>query len=127
MPRFARLLAPFLFCLLLMPVAQAAERFVPGIADLPLMDGLAVPDADADAAVAFDAPGGRVVDVAAVGKVKWADVVGFYSDTLAQLGWVLIGRADEVMVFEREDEKLTLERAKAAAGETTVRFNLGPR
>ncbi|WP_445680552.1 hypothetical protein [Radicibacter daui] len=126
MPRLSRLLAAFLLCLLPL-AAGAAERFVPGIADLPLMDGLAVPDADADAAVAFDAPGGRVVDVAAAGKVKWADVVRFYSDTLAQLGWVQIGRTDEVMVFEREDEKLTLERAKVAAGETTVRFNLGPR
>jgi hypothetical protein len=125
--RVCRLLAALLLALMLVPQAHAAERFVPGIADLPLMDGLDVPDADAQAAVAFDVPGGRVIDVAATGKVAWADVVRFYSDTLSQLGWTLIGRVDEVMVFEREDEKLTVERATAPGGKAQVRFNLGPR
>jgi hypothetical protein len=113
------------FAVFVLP-AQAADHFVPGIDDLPLMPGLV---AVTNESTVFDAPGGRIVDAWAEGSVSRDAVRSFYSTTLPQLGW----RAGEPDLFRREGETLKLEfpatrpsgRA-ATGGRLLVRFYLAP-
>lgn len=108
------------FCLavLLSGQAGAADGFLTGIPDLPLMDGLTEIDA---AGVVFDTPEGRIVRAMASGPVRRAAVLRFYAGALPQLGWRAIGGRR----FEREGERLELELADQAGG-LTVRFSLSP-
>ncbi|MEX2616151.1 MAG: hypothetical protein WD767_08655 [Alphaproteobacteria bacterium] len=95
-----------------------AEDFIEGFEDVPVMPGMAV---DADTAIAFDTPAGRIVEAYAAGNVSAAAIRKFYDDTLPQLGWVRVG----VLAFQREGEALALELIKK--DETiTVRFRLAP-
>src|SRR5690348_4153867 len=82
--------------------AAAADRFVAGIDDLPLMAGLA-PVAGQN--VVFDAPGGRVVEAWAQGSVSREAVLSFYGSTLPQLGWTTSAPG----LFRRDGETLRLE------------------
>jgi hypothetical protein len=70
----------------------------------------------------FDAPSGRVVDATAQGRVSRADILAFYTRTLAELGW----RGEGEGKFAREGEKLTIEFPAPAGGVTRVRFFLRP-
>ena len=97
----------------------AQQQFFTAVADLPLMPGLADP---ADAALVFDAPGGRIVELAATGAVAAAAVREFYGATLPQLGWQPLG-GDR---WSREGEELGLE-IESTAGVVTVRFSIAPR
>ena len=114
-------------CALAGAPAIAADGFVPGIDDLPLMPGLA---ALAGQSVVFDAPGGRVIDAWAEGAVTQGDVLSFYGSTLPQLGWT-VAAPD---LFRREGETLRLEfparadrlQQPAATGALLVRFYLSP-
>ncbi len=82
-------------------LAEEAAAFMAGVADLPLMPGLAeVPDAG----VVFDKPAGRIVEVYAEGAVSRAAVTAFYLRTLPNLGW----RAKAEALFQREGELLRL-------------------
>ncbi len=103
----------------------AADAFVSGINDLPLMPGLrALPD---DSTV-FDAPAGRVVEAWAEGSVAREAVLSFYATTLPQLGWSATGSD----LFRREGETLRLEfplagpRGNRASGTLLIRFYLSP-
>jgi hypothetical protein len=91
--------------------------FIEPLGDVPLMPGLTIVD---DAGVDFDAPGGRIVEVAARGPVSRAAVLSFYQRSLPPLGWAGGGR-----VFHRDGEKLRLELAGAGA-RTEIRFFLSP-
>lgn len=119
----ARCLA-LLFWLLSLP-ALAADTFVPGIKDLPLMPGLASQAGDG---TVFDAPGGRVVEAWAQGAVTQQAVLSFYATTLPQLGWTAAGTG----LFRREGENLRLEfppsgpRGARASGTLLIRFYLSP-
>ena len=97
--------------------ASAADGFVPGIADLPLMPGLGATDGDA---FVFDSPAGRIVQASATGPVTRARVEAFYAETLPELGWRRAGAG-----WRREDEVLRLEIADDGAA-VTVRFELAP-
>ena len=99
--------------------AQQAKPavFIERLGDVPLMPGLSVVERSG---VDFDAPGGRIVEVAAAGPVTRAAVLEFYRRSLPPLGWT--GRNG---VFVREGEKLRLELA-GAGGRTEVRFFLSP-
>ena len=66
----------------------AAERFFAGIEDLPVMPGL---EQMRDAGVSFDKPEGRIVEVAASGKVSRRAVAEFYRAVLPRLGWRAAG------------------------------------
>lgn len=111
--------------LLLATSASAADGFVPGIEDLPLMPGLR--DRPADSTV-FDVPGGRIVEAWAEGATSRDAVLSFYNTTLPQLGWTLL----EPGLFRREGEALRLEfpptgpGGSRAAGRLYVRFYLSP-
>ena len=101
------------------PPATAADRFVDGIEDLPLMPGLeSVPEAS----VAFDGLAGRIVVAFAEGVVAMTDVRAFYDATLPQLGWDRVG-SDR---WARSGEELTLDAVIERSG-LVVRFELVPR
>ena len=95
----------------------APAVFIEPLGDVPLMPGLTIVD---DAGVDFDAPGGRIVEIAAAGPVSRAAVLSFYQRSLPSLGWTGSGR-----VFHRDGEKLRLELAGAGA-RTEIRFFLSP-
>ncbi len=98
--------------------AGAAERFFAGIKDLPVMPGL---EQMRDAGVSFDKPEGRIVEVAASGKVSRRDVVEFYRAVLPQLGWRAAGKGR----YRREGEHLNLSFSVSGRA-LTVRFSLRP-
>lgn len=118
---------------------EAQGRFVAGISDLPLMEGLS---ARPEAGFVFDKPDGRIVEAVAVGEVSAPDVADFYGQVLSQLGWTRDaagGRpatdgapsADgagyrEHLYFVREGERLGVSIADQE-GRVTVRFSLVPR
>jgi hypothetical protein len=105
--------------------ALAADAFVAGINDLPLMPGLRALPGEG---MVFDAPGGRVVESWAEGPAGREAVLSFYRTTLPQLGWSVAGPD----VFRREGETLRLEfpasgpRGARAPGTLTIRFYLSP-
>ncbi len=102
------------------PSAGAPDGgFVSGVEDLPLMAGLTE---DTGAGLVFDKPSGRIVEAFATGAVNRAAVIGFYAETLPQLGWQPAGDA----TFAREDEILRIE-ISGADGALTVRFSLSPK
>ncbi len=124
--RLARLAVTFLLALSALgaqgpapaALAEEAAAFMAGVADLPLMPGLAeVPDAG----VVFDKPAGRIVEAYAEGAVSRAAVTAFYINTLPNLGW----RAKAEALFQREGELLRLG-FMGDDGALVVRFTLHP-
>lgn len=110
---------------LFVPPALAADVFVAGVNDLPLMPGLTSQAADS---TVFDAPSGRIVETWAQGSVTQQAVLSFYRTTLPQLGWSAAGPD----LFRREGETLRLEfpasgpRGNRASGTLLIRFYLSP-
>jgi hypothetical protein len=106
--------------LLMSPLSLAttsAEGFFKVVNDLPLMEGLRdVPDA----ALLYDKPEGRIVELLARGQVSENKVREFYARTLPQLGWKR--RSD---VFVREGEVLSLKILKEN-GELAVYLSINP-
>src|SRR5258708_12137175 len=82
--------------------ARAAENFVPGVDDLPLMPGLS---ALTGQGVVFEAPSGRVIEAWAEGAVSRDAVLSFYGSTFPQLGWT----AAAPDLFPRESGTFRLE------------------
>lgn len=99
-------------------VSVAAQTFLPGMEDVPLMERLTL---TGDTELVFDSPAGRIVDVYAQGDVSRDAVLQFYRETLPELGWTPNGPA----AFSREQETLTLGFTDEA-GALTVRFSLAP-
>jgi hypothetical protein len=114
----------FLLGLLVCP-AFAADAFIAGTSDLPLMPGLRALSGDG---TVFDAPGGRIVEAWAEGGVAREAVLSFYGATLPQLGWNAAG-PDR---FRRDGEMLRLEfpaqgpRGGRTPGTLLIRFYLSP-
>ncbi len=110
--------------LLVSPV-MAADAFIAGTSDLPLMPGLRALSGDG---TVFDAPGGRIVEAWAEGGMAREAVLSFYGATLPQLGWSAAG-PDR---FRREGEVLRLEfppqgpRGARTPGTLLIRFYLSP-
>ncbi|MGB0749537.1 MAG: hypothetical protein ACPGO3_12405 [Magnetospiraceae bacterium] len=121
--RFALIFALF-FAVALFGRAGAmdAQAFVPGIEDLPLMDGLM---ADPEAVVIFETTDGRIVETEAHGRPSQERIMEFYGSVLPELGWEGSGRGPYV----REGEILTIdfEAGNTTADATVVRFALRPR
>jgi hypothetical protein len=115
-----RMFATLVLGLLLLALPAAAQSFVDGIDDLPLMPGLAQ---TGDSSV-FDSPQGRVVEALAEGRLPAGAVASFYARTLLELGW---RRATTGNVFVREGEKLAIDADPPdARGTVKVRFFLTP-
>ena len=88
--------------MLLTAPARAADGFVSGAEDLPLMAGLTE---DEGANLVFDKPAGRIVDAWAAGAVSRAAVAAFYAETLPELGW----RRRDAASWAREGERLRID------------------
>lgn len=81
---------------------RAADVFVSGFEDLPLMTGLTQVVGNS---ILFDTPQGRIVQASAVGTISQSSVMKFYAETLPQLGWAQVDDAE----FRREGETLKVE------------------
>lgn len=103
--------------ILLSTVSGRAEQFLAGFEDVPLMPGI---EADGNASVDFDSPGGRIVEAYARGPVARAAVQSYYRSTLPQLGWTRTGPLE----FSRAGERLTIE--LLGQSPLTIRFELAP-
>jgi hypothetical protein len=113
--RWTLALAPFLF---LVAATAAADEFVAGTEDVPLMPGLTfVTGSD----LVFDKPEGRIVEAQAQGALARAKVQAFYDASLPQLGWKKIG-ADR---WQRDAEHLKLD-FRGEDGHLTVGFTISP-
>ena len=74
--------------------AEAADdKFVAGIADLPLMPGFYLVD---EATVIFEKPAGRFVRAIAKGDRTEDAFWRFYEETLPHLGWRTVKRGNFV-------------------------------
>lgn len=104
---------------LLTGIANAENRFMPGMEDMPLAPGLSVVE---DAALAFDSPSGRIVEAYAAGQAAPTDIRHFYAETLPSLGWQPIGQDS----FVREAERLDLD-LFVKEGVTTLRMTVRPK
>lgn len=98
--------------------AVAQDQFVPGIEDLPLMEGLRV---EGDELV-FDTPEGRIVQVEAAGPGSAEQIQAFYGEVLPQLGWQRTSKG----VFARDNEMLSLVIGERN-GRVRIQFSLSPR
>jgi|TARA_B100000315_G_scaffold254994_1_gene297237 hypothetical protein len=98
---------------------SAAPKFVPGINDLPLMPGLTL---KSETPVVFDTPGGRIVEVFAIGKVPLTRIRSFYGETLPQLGW----QPKNINAFQRDNETLKIEISEDGNGRRVIRFSVVP-
>jgi len=118
----APILAAFLLVLLAAPLPGRAQPlgpgYVPGTEDVPLMPGLA---AEAESALLFDKPQGRIVEASARGAVSRRAVLAFYQESLPQLGWHPAGERH----FQREGERLSLD-FDGNDGNLLVGFSLAP-
>lgn len=121
LPFAAALLSP-----VLLGPAMAQEKYLDAVEDMPLMDGL---HETGEGGMVFDKPNGRIVRTIAEGRVGLTSARRFYENTLPQLGWVrhkkleLIG---DLLVFDRESERLEIEFVPIAGGVTQVRFSFEP-
>lgn len=97
----------------------AADVFVEGFADLPLMPGL---EQIPDASLAFDSASGRIIVAFARGPLPIAGIESFYAETLGQLGWT----GADGNTYQREGESLTLDFTPDGE-DTLVRYSLLPR
>lgn len=121
MRSFPRLVALLLSLGLGFGLAHAADPFVAGIDDMPLMPGLVQL---AERNVVFDAPSGRIVEAYAEGSVARDAVRSFYARTLPQLGWR--GQGGDRYVREGETLRLEFPDARAGGNRVLVRFFLSP-
>ena len=110
--------AVILAALLLVAAPAAAQRYVVGTEDVPLMAGLTV---NPGPSIAFDSAAGRIVTVYARGTMRADAVLDFYRRTLPALGWAVEG----ARVFRREGERLSIDASDSSTG-SAVRFTLVP-
>ena len=104
--------------LLAATMTLAGDRFVSGIADLPLMPGLEEIDGSA---MVFSKPQGRIIEVMASGAVTSDAVRAFYDQTLPQLGW----RRERAGGWLRENELLRFDVRDNKSG-LVIQFSLTP-
>lgn len=88
--------------------AHAADLFIPGTQDIPLMDGLivnTVPNMD------FDTPVGQLLAINAVGKkLTGGQVLAYYAGALPQMGWEPVSKGR----YKRESDSITITVLKEA-------------
>jgi hypothetical protein len=100
-------------------IEPAAAQFVPGIAELPMLEGL---KPEPEGAVVFDTPAGRIVTTSLTGAVAENSVRAFYLATLVQLGWRQLAAGH----FRREGENLILSIAPLPGNRIRLSIRLAP-
>lgn len=99
--------------------APAAAQFVPGIAELPVLDGL---KPGPEGPVVFDTPEGRIVTTSLTGAATEKAVRAFYGATLEQLGWRKLAAGH----FRREGENLQLSISPLPGNHIRLEIRLAP-
>ncbi len=79
------------------------------VGDIPIMADLSV---EPDLGFAFDSPNGRIVMIFASSTANAADILRFYNDSLAAIGWV--GADGE---WRKETETLVISEVSTAVGQ----------
>jgi len=88
-----------------------ASRFIDGLEDVPLMDGLEQQTDSED--IAFGNEESRFIETYLSGNgVSFKDVEKFYRETLPQLGWEFDGKNNDALSFYRDGEVLEIVREK---------------
>ncbi len=103
---------------------QAATGYLAGADDLPLMAGF---EEVSGSAMNFDTPGGRIMEVQAVGSADRNQVVEFYAAALPQLGWHKLAAGQSRLRFERDEEILVIEVGAGDGGASLLQFQIAPR
>ncbi len=83
-------------------VSASEEGFFSGSGGVPIAPGM---EEMSELGVVFDKPEGRIVEAFASGFKQKEEVDAFYSRTLPQLGWQIVGDG----LFLREGEVLKIE------------------
>lgn len=99
------------------PAWSAGDAFLIELDDLPLPPGLT----ETPGGLLFDSADGRIVEAKASGALPADKVRHYYEQTLAQLGWQMIGP----LKFSRDSEILTI-LLDDAHGPLLVHFSLTP-
>ena len=100
-------------------IVYSQSAFISILNDVPLMSGLKI---QKQTALIFDTPSGRIVEVAAVGKIPLLKVRKFYTDTLPQLGWRDVGKD----IFSRDKEILSINLSIIVNRNTQIKFSITP-
>lgn len=100
-------------------IVYSQSTFISMLNDVPLMSGLKI---QKQTALIFDTPSGRIVEVAAVGKIPLSTVREFYADTLPQLGWKDVGKN----IFSRDKEILSINLSIIVNRNTRIKFSITP-
>ena len=97
----------FLGLFFLFSAAEAKElRFIEGLEDVPLMNGLVQ---SVENTVSFGNEEARFVEVALSStKAGFKKVESFYKESLPQLGWIYQGTYNNTVVFYRDGESLSI-------------------
>lgn len=114
-------------------IEESVQTDVAGIADVPLMPGLAEL---ADETVIFDKPDGRLVLAVAEGQNRERYIRDYYLSELPARGWALEGAPVPTLVFTRGEEQLEISidlireisgSADVSLDRSRVSFRLSPR
>lgn len=98
----------------------AAEGFVEGMDDVPLMDGLNQITQDD---LSFGNEETRILEAyLSARKINFSKVAQFYQESLPQLGWIYQGNRGHDLFFYREGE--TLELARESVSPLIVRITI---
>lgn len=106
---------------------EKASGYLDAVEDMPLMEGL---HETGDGGIIFDKPNGRIVRSIAEGRVGVVAARSFYANTLPQLGWIRqqkLELIEDLLVFDRESERLEIEIVPQPGGVTQVRFAIEPK
>lgn len=119
---------------ILSSIGNAQEKSVQMLEDLaiPLMAGL---NENADGALLFDSPEGRIINAEANGKVNSQEAYQYYKVVLPSLGWqvehdretgmICDGNSIFCLMAVREDESLSLN-IEEANGTSKITYSLSP-
>lgn len=96
--------------------------YIPGLDDVPLAPGLV---AEAEPAIQFDKPEGRLVETSATGRQSVAGINDFYTNTLPQMGWHQ--DKNHPGRYVRDREMLDVAAIARRDGQSVVTFRLAPK
>ena len=109
-----------LYILFLSAMPANATKFVEGMEDVPLMDGLSQITQDD---ISFGNEETRLLEAYVTSRtIKFGSVAKFYGESLPQLGWIYQGNRGNNLLFDREGE--TLEIIKESANPLVVRITV---
>ncbi|MBM5782424.1 MAG: hypothetical protein FJ368_03270 [Pelagibacterales bacterium] len=86
---------------------QTKTEFVTGSEDVPLFQGLVQSEND-DLNLGFDSGSGTISSSSYNSKFSGGEVKNFYIKTLPQMGWFLLNKSNENLVFKRENKTVTI-------------------